>query len=211
MSSRRCLMVGAVILLVAAIALGLRLRAVRLLPIDYDEDGYLGAAQRYAQFIAAGDVRGIVDYAYLYEHPPLVKWVDALAILPLPPAALLPERPSTDPPVSKLPQPHIRVVRTVSAAFGTLEVVALAILDPFGGTVPRGAHLDDQVYQPDHARTAAVAVEFAGRHVLHQSETAWSPQGTIFRPLARLIRYRPRPDSGVKVHLRHRGGCDYGS
>ena len=115
------------------IALGLRLRAVRLLPIDYDEDDYLGAAQRYAQFIAAGDVRGIVDYAYLYEHPPLVKWVDALAILPLPPAALLPERPSTDPPVSKLPQPHIRVVRTVSAAFGTLEVVALAILNPLAG------------------------------------------------------------------------------
>ena len=45
------------------------------LPIDYDEDDYLGAAQRYAQYLAAGDVQGIVDYAYNYEHPPLSKVV----------------------------------------------------------------------------------------------------------------------------------------
>jgi ABC-type sugar transport system permease subunit len=133
MTSRRRVLYVLVVLLVAAIALGLRLRAVRLLPIDYDEDDYLGAAQRYAQFIAAGDVRGMVDYAYNFEHPPLTKLVYGLAILRLPPAPLLPERPSTDPPVGSLPQPHMRVARTVSAVFGMLEVLALAILNPLAG------------------------------------------------------------------------------
>ncbi len=131
-SWRRALYVLAV-LLVAAIALGLRLRAVRLLPIDYDEDDYLGAAQRYAQFMAAGDVQGIIDYAYNYEHPPLTKLVYGLAILRLPLAPLLPERPSTDEPASSLPQPHMRVARTVSAAFGALEALTLAALNPLAG------------------------------------------------------------------------------
>ena len=121
------------VLAILVLALGLRLRAVRLLPIDYDEDDYLGAAQRYAQFMAAGDVQGIVDYAYNYEHPPLSKLVYGLAILPLPQAPLLPERSSTLPPASKLPQPHMRVARTVSAVLGALEVLALALLNPLAG------------------------------------------------------------------------------
>ena len=121
------------VLAILVLALGLRLRAVRLLPIDYDEDDYLGAAQRYAQFMAAGDVQGIVDYAYNYEHPPLSKLVYGLAILPLPQAPLLPERSATLPPASKLPQPHMRVARTVSTVLGALEVLALALLNPLAG------------------------------------------------------------------------------
>ena len=121
------------VLAVLVLALGLRLRAVRLLPIDYDEDDYLGAAQRYAQYLAAGDVQGIVDYAFNYEHPPLSKLVYGLAILPLPAAPLLPEQSSTLPPASKLPQPHMQVARTVSAVLGALEVLALAFLNPLAG------------------------------------------------------------------------------
>ena len=41
----RLLTISAVIA-VAAIALSVRLHAVRLLPIDYDEDDYLAVAQR---------------------------------------------------------------------------------------------------------------------------------------------------------------------
>jgi hypothetical protein len=121
------------VLAVLVLALGLRLRAVRLLPIDYDEDDYLGAAQRYAQFMTAGDVQGIVDYAYNYEHPPLSKLVYGLAILPLPQAPLLAEQSSALSPAEGLPQPHLRVARTVSAVLGALEVLALALLNPFAG------------------------------------------------------------------------------
>ena len=83
--------------------------------------------------MAAGDLQGIVDYAYNYEHPPLTKLVYGAAILPLPPAPLLPEQPSTLPPASKLPQPHMRLARTVSAVLGALEVLALALLNPLAG------------------------------------------------------------------------------
>jgi hypothetical protein len=121
------------VLAILVLAFGLRLRAVRLLPIDYDEDDYLGAAQRYAQFMAAGDMQGIVDYAYNYEHPPLTKLAYGLAILPLPAAPLLPEGSSTLPPAGRLPQPHLRVARTVSAVLGALEVLALAVLNPLAG------------------------------------------------------------------------------
>ena len=37
--------------------------------------------------MAAGDVQGIVDYTYNYEHPPLSKLVYGATILPLPSGA----------------------------------------------------------------------------------------------------------------------------
>jgi len=121
------------VLLVAGIALGLRLQALRLLPIDYDEDDYLGAAQRYAQALRAGDMGEIISYEYNFEHPPLTKLIVGLAIAPLPEAPLLPEQSSTMPPAGELPQPHFNIARTVSVLFGTLEVLALAILNPLAG------------------------------------------------------------------------------
>jgi ABC-type sugar transport system permease subunit len=122
-----------IIVLVVALGLGLRLRAVNLLPIDYDEDDYLGAAQRYAQAIRTHDLRTMIDYAYNFEHPPLTKILYGLSILPLPEAPLIPQLSSTLPPASQLPQPHLRYARTLAATFGTLEVLALAILNPLAG------------------------------------------------------------------------------
>jgi ABC-type sugar transport system permease subunit len=129
---RPALYVAAVIF-VAVVALTLRLRAVRLLPVDYDEDDYLGAGQRYAQFIRAGDLAAVSDYDYNYEHPPLTKLVYAAALLPLPDAALIPQLSPTEPPADSLPQPHFRVARTISAVFGALEALALALLNPLAG------------------------------------------------------------------------------
>ena len=39
------------ILIVIALAWGLRMRAVNLLPIDFDEDDYMRAGQEYAHLI----------------------------------------------------------------------------------------------------------------------------------------------------------------
>lgn len=129
----RRLAIALLVLLIAAAGLGLRLRATQLLPIDYDEDDYLGAAQRYAQFLAAGDLQGLVNYDYNYEHPPLTKLLYGVAILPLPAAPLLPEQSPTAPPAKSLPQPHFRTARTLAAVLGALEVLALAILQPLAG------------------------------------------------------------------------------
>ncbi|HSF80752.1 MAG TPA: sugar ABC transporter permease [Anaerolineales bacterium] len=109
------------------------LKAVNLLPIDYDEDDYLAAGQRYAAAIRKGSLSEIIDYEFNFEHPPLTKLVYGLVILWLPEVPLLPEAPSTMPPASNLPEPHFYNARMSSAVFGTLEVLALAILNPLAG------------------------------------------------------------------------------
>ncbi len=118
------------VIAVTAIAVGLRLRAAEQLPIDYDEDDYLGAAQRYAKAINAGDVQEIIDYEFNYEHPPLTKIVYGLSILKLPEAPLIPESPPSASPAASLPDPHLKYARLTSAVLGTLEVIALALLNP---------------------------------------------------------------------------------
>ncbi len=130
--SRRLLYLSSLVI-VGLVALALRLRAVDLLPIDYDEDDYLAAAQNYAQAISARDLDAIVNYDYLYEHPPLAKLVYALSILRLPSAPLVPELPATAAPASFLPEPHLHTARRTAAAIGALQAGLLAILNPLAG------------------------------------------------------------------------------
>ena len=121
--------------------------------------------------MAAGDVQGIIDYDFNYEHPPLTKLAYGLAILPLPAAPLIPEQTSPNvPPARSLPQPQFHVARTLSAALGTLEVLALAVINPLAGLFLASQHLDHQVHQPGHARAAARADEHAGGAVLLQGQ-----------------------------------------
>ncbi len=118
------------ILAVTFLALGLRLRAVNRLPIDYDEDDYLAAGQRYAAALRAGDWDRLINYDFNSEHPPLTKLVYGVSILSLPPGFEIPERPSTDPPARVLPRPHFTYTRLTAATAGTLEVLVVALLNP---------------------------------------------------------------------------------
>lgn len=120
-------------LLIGSLALWLRLRAVERLPIDFDEDDYLGAAQRYAAFLRQGDLNGLIDYDYNQEHPPLSKLAYGVALLPLPESALLPELSSSRPPAARLPEPHFQTARRLAAVLGSLQTVALALLNPLAG------------------------------------------------------------------------------
>lgn len=120
------------IIAVTLIALFLRLRAVELLPIDYDEDDYLHDAQSYAYALKTGDIQAVVDFNH-DVHPPLAKLVYSLSLL------TLPEQEPIDPPsfsapiASSLPQPQLTILRTSSAVLGTLEVLVLAVLNPLAG------------------------------------------------------------------------------
>ena len=118
---------------VGALALGLRLRAVSLLPIDYDEDDYLLAAQHYAEAIRLGDWQEVTSYDYNYEHPPLTKLVYGLSILNLPVSEPIPDVPSSAPPARSLPQPHFRHARQTAAWIGAIQALALAALNPLAG------------------------------------------------------------------------------
>lgn len=121
------------ILAVTLLALGLRLDAVKQLPIDYDEDDYLRAGQIYATGVQNGDWSVFTRENYRTEHPPLTKIADALAMVGLPPAREIPDRPTTADPARALPQPHLTLARVMQAAFGTLAVFALAIINPVAG------------------------------------------------------------------------------
>ena len=123
----------AAIIVVTSIALGLRLRAVDLLPIDYDEDDYLRAGQQYATAIRQGNWGALTELNYRPEHPPLAKLVYGLALSGLGQDDEIPDRPTTAGPASSLPQPHLQVARTTAAIAGALETFALAVVNPLAG------------------------------------------------------------------------------
>ena len=118
------------VLLVVLLSAALRLRAVNMLPIDFDEDDYLRAGQQFATAIQAGDWAGLTRYNYRSEHPPLQKIVYGIALAPLPPASEIPDLPTTAPPASALPEPHLMYARLSAALFSVLETLLLALLNP---------------------------------------------------------------------------------
>ncbi len=123
----------AVVAVVALIGLILRFRAAELLPIDYDEDDYLKAGQRYASLLRASDWDAIVNYEYNLEHPPLVKLLYGVGFLALPEYQEIEGKPTSAPPASELPGPLLARGRQISAVFGSLEVLFLSILNPLAG------------------------------------------------------------------------------
>jgi ABC-type sugar transport system permease subunit len=118
------------ILAVVLLAAGLRARAIERLPIDYDEDDYLRAAQEVAAVIQSGEWAGLTQTNYRPEHPPLAKLAFGLGIALLPPSPLLPDVSTSSDPARRLPQPQFTVARVVAGGFGTLTVLALALVDP---------------------------------------------------------------------------------
>ena len=121
------------ILLVVAIAAALRARAVTKLPVDYDEDDYIRAAQQYTALIRSGNWSGFLETNYRFEHPPLEKIAFGISLLSAPPQPLTPDRPTTASPDNYLPRDLLRPARTTSAVFGTLEVFLLALVNPLAG------------------------------------------------------------------------------
>lgn len=121
------------IILVAALAWGLRLRAVDMLSIDYDEDDYLRAGQEYTLLIRTSNWSGFLETNYRPEHPPLSKILTGLSLLAAPEEELTPDAPTTASPNKDLPRTLVKPGRMLNAIFGTLTVLALALVDPVAG------------------------------------------------------------------------------
>lgn len=120
-------------LLVASIAWMLRERAVNKLPVDFDEDDYLRAAQEFTQRIRAQDWAGFQEVNYRTEHPPLSKILYGFSLLAVPEDPLIPDRPTTAEPDKYLPRELLSSARTVGQSLGTLTVFLLAFLNPVAG------------------------------------------------------------------------------
>lgn len=108
-----------VILGIVLLAATLRLWSATRLPVDFDEPDYVRAGYGYAAAISEGDLRGIIDYPFNREHPPLVKVIYGLAV------AALGDRATW---IGALYS-----ARLISAVFGTLAVLAVAAVDPLAG------------------------------------------------------------------------------
>lgn len=121
------------ILLVAVLAWTLRMRAVDMLPIDWDEDDYMRAGQEYAHLIRTSDWSGFLETNYRPEHPPLAKIAYGILFSFYPEAPLVPDISITDAPASSLPDDLLQAGRTQSAVFGTLTTILLAVVNPLGG------------------------------------------------------------------------------
>ncbi|MBL7183688.1 MAG: transcriptional regulator [Anaerolineae bacterium] len=108
-------------ILIAIVLVGALLRgwAAWRLPLDYDEPVYLQAGFDYAEALRAGDWNDVIDYAESREHPPLVKLLYGLGVLTLGEGASW--------------SGALYACRVISAVFGTLAVLLLALVDPLAG------------------------------------------------------------------------------
>src|SRR5689334_18681859 len=117
--STRTLLSFLAIVLVGAVAFGLRTHAANTLPIDYDEDDYLRAGQEFAHLIRTSDWRGFLEANYRPEHPPLAKIMIGLSILAAPEKPLTPDAATSAGPNQYLPRDLVRPARTLNLLFGT--------------------------------------------------------------------------------------------
>lgn len=125
----------AAIVVVVLLAVVLRVRAVQMLTVDYDEDNYLRAGQQYRAALLTGDWRDVLARTELSEHPVVGKVIYGAVLTALPAGAEIPYRQLSAPPDNNLPQPQLTAARLAAAAFGVAAVAALAALDPIAGVL----------------------------------------------------------------------------
>ncbi|HEY5983522.1 MAG TPA: hypothetical protein VIU38_08610, partial [Anaerolineales bacterium] len=133
MSNRRLYLLS--VLVVVVLAGALRVYAVQRLNVDYDEPVYLSAAVEYANAMRLGDLKMLAWSEHTYEHPALQKILYGVALLTQTPLERLPENdlPRLAPIAATEAGPWNIAVRYLAAAWGTLAVLALALVNPLAG------------------------------------------------------------------------------
>jgi hypothetical protein len=123
------------VLAVVALAAGLRLFAADRLAVDYDEPVYLRDAVDYARFMRTGDFKMLAWSETTYEHPALYKILYGVVLLTQQPLDRLPDKdlPRLAPIASAAAGPWNVVARHLSVLWGTLAVLALALVSPLAG------------------------------------------------------------------------------
>lgn len=132
--SKRVLYFAAVVV-VTLFSCGLRVYAAQRLDVDYDEPVYLAGAVSYAKYMRAGDFKMLAWSEYNYEHPPLYKILYGVVLLTQRPLDRLPDKdlPRQAPIATAAAGPWNVIARYLSVFWGTLTVLALALLNPLAG------------------------------------------------------------------------------
>jgi hypothetical protein len=125
----------AAVLVVVTLAAGLRLFAADRLAVDYDEPVYLRDAVHYARFMRTGDLKMLAWSETTYEHPALYKILYGVVLLAHQPLDRLPDKdlPRLAPIASAAAGPWNIAARHLSVLWGTLAVLALALVNPLAG------------------------------------------------------------------------------
>ncbi len=181
------------VLAVIALAWSLRTNTAAKLPVDYDEDDYLRAAQEYAAVFRSGDLRGLMEFNYRPEHPPLAKIIYGISLLNVPVTTLLPDRGTSASPDQFLPLPQKKAARAVAAAFGALEVVLLALLNPLAGfllaiNALTGKYTSQIMLESLPAFTSLASV-LAYTRYKRQAQKGWLATSAIFLGLTATSKY----------------------
>ncbi|MBI5840824.1 MAG: ABC transporter permease subunit [Chloroflexi bacterium] len=182
------------ILVVAALAWGLRARAVTRLPIDFDEDDYLRAGQEFSHLIRTSDWRGFLETNYRPEHPPLAKIIFGVSILSAPEKPLTPDASTTASPNQYLPRDLVKPARTVNAWFGILTVALLSLVNPLGGlflavhtfTIK---YVSQIMLEALPALTSLITVLAYLQSKKQKSKTGWLAVSSIFLGLTAASKY----------------------
>ena len=113
----------------------MRLFAAQRLDVDYDEPVYLSAAVSYANYMRAGDLKMLAWNEHTYEHPALYKILYGVVLLTQQPLERVPESdlPRQAPIASTEAGAWNIADRYLSAACGTLAVLALGLMNPLAG------------------------------------------------------------------------------
>jgi hypothetical protein len=101
---------------IGLLALAMRLRALVMLPVDYDEPVYLEAATQYAAALQTRDWPALLQNRHSIEHPALVKLLYGIGIT-----------------LRGADRTALWTARALSLVFGVLQVTLLALLNPLAG------------------------------------------------------------------------------
>jgi hypothetical protein len=123
------------VIVVTVFSCGLRLYAAPRLDVDYDEPVYLADAVAYAKSMRLGDFKMLAWSEETYEHPALYKILYGVVLLTQSPLDRLPDKdlPRLAPIATTAAGPWDIAARYISVFWGTLAVLALALLNPLAG------------------------------------------------------------------------------
>jgi 4-amino-4-deoxy-L-arabinose transferase-like glycosyltransferase len=123
------------VVLVVLVAGAVRIYAAQRLNVDYDEPVYLGDAVSYARYMRLGDLKMLAWSETTYEHPALYKILYGVALLTQSPIDRLPDKdlPRLAPIAATAAGPWNVADRYLSVFWGTLAVLALALINPLAG------------------------------------------------------------------------------
>lgn len=107
------------VIIVLVITIATHALAVAKLPQDFDEPIYTDVAVDYARALERGDINAVIDHPEVREHPALVKLVYGISIYANGSANNYTEA--------------LHTGRLVSAIFGVIGTIIIALIDPFAG------------------------------------------------------------------------------